>query len=54
MILRPLSAPLVEDMKTRFAMSDEELEGFLSTYRDKGYLGYSECEKFVEKRIKAK
>ena len=51
-ILTPLAEPFVEDMKTRFAISDEEMKSFLADYAKKGYISYSDSEKFVAERIK--
>ena len=51
-ILLPLAAPYVEDMKVRFALTEEEMETFRSAYRKNGYLSYTECESFVEDRLK--
>lgn len=51
-ILLPLSEPYVEDMKERFSLTDSEFDAFRSGYQKHGYLSYSDCEAFVNERLK--
>ncbi|MCR5675054.1 MAG: hypothetical protein K6G16_05020 [Lachnospiraceae bacterium] len=50
--LQPLAEPWIEDLKSRYSLTDGELEGFRTDYETKGYLSYTDCEKFVEERMR--
>ena len=49
-MLEEMRAPLLEDLETRFELTEEELSAFRKTLERDVYLSYSDCEAFLKDR----
>lgn len=49
-MLEEMRAPLLEDLQSRFQLSEEELSTFRKTLDREGYLSYNDCEAFLKDR----
>ncbi len=47
-VLEKLREPFLEDLHTRFLLSEEDLSRFLPVIRQNGYLPFSECEEYLK------
>lgn len=43
-------APLLDDLETRFSVTEEDLSHFRSTLAREGYISFEECEQFLAER----
>lgn len=50
LLLDEMREPLLEDLQSRFHLTEEERNAFRKTLEREGYLSYSECEDFLKER----
>jgi hypothetical protein len=43
-------APLLDDLQTRFSVTEEDLSHFRTILDREGYLSFEECEQFLAER----